>query len=153
MRADTGQKCRAGKLYALVGLMGFVGAVLRYALELTFAGEAFPWGTLCINIAGCFVLVIVNGFIGRRMHLDAAVVQAMGAGLVGAFTTLSAFTQETLTFLVAGNAPLACAYIAVTIVGCFGAACLASIANDGLARLRVRYLEHRVHRRYLKRQR
>ena len=41
--------------------MGFAGAILRYLLELAFAGASFPFGTLLINVVGCFALVIVNG--------------------------------------------------------------------------------------------
>ena len=133
--------------------MGFVGAILRYLLELAFAGAAFPFGTLLINAVGCFALVVVNGFVGRRLHVGAGLVRAMGTGLLGAFTTLYTFTAETIWMLAGGRFGMAAAYIAVTFVLCFLAALAGSAADDFLAKRRMAKLvarrrEH--HEQYLK---
>ena len=133
--------------------MGFVGAILRYLLELAFAGAAFPFGTLLINVVGCFALVVVNGFVGRRLHVGAGLVRAMGTGLLGAFTTLSAFTAETIGMLSDGRFGVAAAYIAVTFVLCFLAALAGSAADDILAKRRMgKLMAHRRehHEQYLK---
>ena len=133
--------------------MGFVGAILRYLLELAFAGASLPFGTLLINVVGCFALVIVNGFVGRRLHVGAGLVRAMGTGLLGAFTTLSAFTAETIEMLSDGRFGMAAAYITVTFVLCFLAALAGSAADDVLAKRRMRKLmaHHREHHeQYLK---
>ena len=138
------------RMYALIAAMGFLGAVLRYVLELVFSGAAFPFGTLLINVVGCFFLVVVNGFVGRRLHVHAATVRAMGVGLLGAFTTLSAFTQETLTFFLEGRYGIAALYVALTFVLCFAAA-LAGVATDDtlacrrLAMFRRRHAQHHEH--------
>lgn len=135
------------KTYLLIAGMGFVGAVLRYALELAFAGAVFPWGTLIINVVGSFALVVINGFVGRRLHVTAGLVRAMGVGLLGAFTTLSAFTKESIGFFVAGRPGLALVYIAATYILCLGAA-LAGLAADGLLakrRYNAMLRRHRAH--------
>lgn len=133
------------KVYLLIAAMGFIGAVLRYLLELAFAGATFPWGTLIINIAGSFALVVINGFVGRRLHLTAGLVRAMGVGLLGAFTTLSAFTQETLAMLAAGHVGAAAVYGVATYVCCFAAAG-AGLAMDGLlAKWRYETMMRRHH--------
>ena len=133
------------KVYLLIAVMGFVGAVLRYLLELAFAGAVFPWGTLIINIAGSFALVVINGFVGRRLHLTAGLVRDMGVGLLGAFTTLSAFTAETIAMLAAGRVGVAAAYGTTTYMCCFAAAG-AGLAMDGLlAKRRYEALMRRHH--------
>ena len=122
---------RQGALTPLILFMGFIGASLRYLLELALPTEGgFPFATLSINIFGCFVLELINQYVGRRMHLPAALVKSLGVGLVGAFTTLSAFSTECLGFIHAGKVGLAALYIGVTIVASF----LASLAGHGVCR-------------------
>lgn len=78
---------RKGALTPLILVMGFIGASLRYLLECSLpANGGFPAATLVINIFGCFVLELVNQYVGRRMHLPGALVKSLGVGLVGAFT-------------------------------------------------------------------
>ena len=110
---------RQGALTPLILFMGFIGATLR-----------FPFATLSINIFGCFVLELINQYVGRRMHLPAALVKSLGVGLVGAFTTLSAFSTECLGFIHAGQIGLAVLYIGITIVTTF----LASLAGHAASR-------------------
>lgn len=84
-------------LAPLVLLMGFLGASLRYLLELALPSQGgFPYATLIVNIFGCFTLEIINQYVGRRLHLPGPLVKSLGIGLVGAFTTLSAFSTECL---------------------------------------------------------
>ena len=66
---------RKGALTPLILVMGFIGASLRYLLECALpANGGFPAATLVINIFGCFVLELVNQYVGRRMHLPGALV-------------------------------------------------------------------------------
>lgn len=107
MSAQTHTAARAQKLLRRKGALtplilgrGFIGASLRYLLECALpANGGFPAATLVINIFGCFVLELVNQYVGRRMHLPGALVKSLGVGLVGAFTTISAFSTECLAFL------------------------------------------------------
>lgn len=132
-------------LTPLILFMGFIGASLRYALELAFpANGGLPFATLIINIFGCFVLEIINAYVGRRMHLPPALVKSMGVGLVGAFTTISAFSTECLTFMQNGAWGLAALYIALTLVTTF----LASLAGHAfVTMLEARHLHHLEARR------
>ena len=62
-------------LTPLVLLMGFLGASLRYALEVALPAQGgFPAATLIVNIFGCFTLEIINQYVGRRTQLPAPLV-------------------------------------------------------------------------------
>ncbi len=132
--------------------MGCIGAALRYALEAALpANGGFPAATLIINIFGCFVLELVNSYIGRRMHLPGPLVKSLGVGLVGAFTTISAFSTECLTFIQSGEYGIWAAYIAATVVTTF----LAALAGHGVCRLldarrmkRIKARREAIHKRH-----
>jgi CrcB protein len=119
--------------------MGFLGASLRYLLELALPSQGgFPYATLIVNIFGCFTLEIINQYVGRRLHLPGPLVKSLGIGLVGAFTTLSAFSTECLGFFRDGEVELAAAYIAITIFVTFIASLCGKIASNYLALHRLR---------------
>ena len=120
-------------LTPLVLLMGFLGASLRYLLELALPAQGgFPYATLIVNIFGCFMLEIINQYVGRRLHLPGPLVKSLGVGLIGAFTTLSAFSTECLAFLHAGKLTLAALYLGITIATTFIAATCGRIASQYL---------------------
>lgn len=126
-------------LAPLVLLMGFLGASLRYLLELALPSQGgFPYATLIVNIFGCFTLEIINQYVGRRLHLPGPLVKSLGIGLVGAFTTLSTFSTECLGFFRDGEVELAAAYIAITIFVTFIASLCGKIASNYLALHRLR---------------
>lgn len=57
-------------LTPLVLFMGFLGATLRYLLELALPSQGgVPCATLIVNVFGCFTLEIINQYVGRRLHL------------------------------------------------------------------------------------
>ena len=126
-------------IWIAVGLGGALGAATRAFLTDVLVPrlpESLPYPTLLINVVGCFFLVVVNGFVGRRLHVHTVTVRAMGVGLLGAFTTLSAFTQETLTFFLEGRYGVAALYVALTFGLCFAAA-LAGTDTDRLTVLNI----------------
>ena len=139
-------------LTPLILLMGCIGAALRYALEAALPAQGgFPAATLIINIFGCFVLELINSYIGRRMHLPGPLVKSLGVGLVGAFTTIAAFSTECLAFLRAGEYAMWAGYVDTTIATTF----LAALAGHGVCRLldarRMKRMEARreaIHRRH-----
>ena len=123
-------------LAPLVLLMGFLGASLRYLLELALPSQGgFPYATLIVNIFGCFTLEIINQYVGRRLHLPGPLGKSLG---IGAFTTLSAFSTECLGFFRDGEVELAAAYIAITIFVTFIASLCGKIASNYLALHRLR---------------
>jgi fluoride exporter len=91
--------------WALVGLAGAVGAPLRYVIDTLVSdrvGRVFPYGTLVVNLSGCFVLGLLTGFGLYHGFLGTPSV-VLGTGLVGAYTTFSTFSFETITLLEEGE--------------------------------------------------
>ena len=125
-------------LTPLVMAMGFIGASLRYLLEMALpAGSGFPLATLAVNIFGCFVLEILNNHVALRTQLPAPLVKSMGVGLIGAFTTVAAFSTESLSFLQSGKYALFALYMVVTVLTTFAAAWAGELVADRLGRRRA----------------
>mgnify|MGYP001260838410 CR=1 FL=1 len=109
--------------YALlmVAAGGALGAVLRYAVSLAglaLFGAGFPWGTLVVNILGSLAIgALAAQGVGGHVRL------LLVPGLLGGFTTFSAFSLEA-TFLWDRSAPLAVLYVVLS-VGLSLAACVA----------------------------
>lgn len=102
-----------------VMLAGGLGSGARYLVGqwASYAiGAAFPYGTLIVNLIGCFVLGVVAGLSssgGWNPEWRAAI----AAGFIGGFTTYSGFNHETIALLAGGAAGAAAAYLAVTLLG------------------------------------
>ena len=82
----------------LVGFGGFLGSIARYALggvvtQLT-AANRFPFGTLVVNLLGCFAMGLVAGYAERSHLLGSSARLFLMTGLLGGFTTYSAFAYE-----------------------------------------------------------
>jgi CrcB protein len=104
--------------FLLVCAGGAVGSGARYLLTLALAriaGTTFPWGTLLANVIGCFTLALV----AELTTLSAEVRLALMTGVLGGFTTYSAFNQDTTTYLRHGAWTTAAANVALTLVLCF----------------------------------
>lgn len=102
----------------LVFLGAGIGGVARYGVGrwlMTAAGTAFPWGTLFVNVTGSFLITFLIGWMHTKgMGLDRQTFVA--TGLVGGYTTFSAFSVETLRFIESGQWPRAMAYVSASIV-------------------------------------
>jgi len=111
-----------------VFLAGGLGSAARYAIGLSAAaafGVGFPYGTLIVNLTGCFALgMVVQLAIAGAWHSD--VRAALAAGFLGGFTTYSAFALETVQLAESGHAASAAAYVALTLVAGL-AACWAGL--------------------------
>lgn len=120
-------------LAPLVMAMGFIGASLRYVLEMALPADGgFPFATLAVNIFGCFVLEIINEHIAVRTQLPSMLVKSMGVGLIGAFTTVAAFSTESLSFLQSGRYGVFALYLLTTVVVTFAAAWVGKLVADRL---------------------
>ena len=110
---------------ALVGLGGFLGSIGRYLLSLlvTQWGGAtrFPVATLVVNVVGCLVIGALSGFATRAEFLTPALRLFLFTGLLGGFTTFSAFGYETFLLGKASLGAMALANIAAQIVLGLGA--------------------------------
>jgi CrcB protein len=109
-----------------VGLGGFVGAIARYSLALFIDARLetpFPYATLLINVTGSFILGMLSGAL-EFSSLPPEVRLTIGVGFLGAYTTFSTFTYETLRLVEAGDTALALGYVAASIVAGLTAATL-----------------------------
>jgi CrcB protein len=109
-----------GKNVAWVMAGGALGAAARYLLgswALRRYGTAFPWGTLVINLTGCFLLGAFIGLrTGGRHAVPVIFAPAFGVGFVGAYTTFSTFAAETVALVEAGKPLAALGYVGSSVV-------------------------------------
>lgn len=92
--------------FALVGLGGAIGSMLRYGttqLFLRFIGEGFPWATLCINILGSLGIGILFGALSQIENNADNLKLFMVVGILGGFTTFSAFSLDTILLFERGQ--------------------------------------------------
>ena len=105
-------------LYVLVG--GAIGAGARYELgRLTLRqfGPGFPWGTLIVNLAGGLAMGLLAGAIVERGTVDRPLWLLLGTGLLGGFTTFSAFSLDLFTMIERGQQGLALGYAVGSTLG------------------------------------
>jgi len=106
------------KIILSIGAGSFIGGVFRYLLTLLVHAKTttnFPLGTLTVNIIGCFFIGIVFGFFdkGQMSHEWKLF---LATGLLGGFTTFSAFSMETFTLFREGNTTYALVYIFASVL-------------------------------------
>ena len=86
----------------LIGFAGFVGTLGRYWLSGVVArryGETFPFGTLAVNLIGCFLVGLLFYLMQERYIVNENVRAAILIGLLGGFTTFSSLGLQTFTLL------------------------------------------------------
>ncbi|GAA4708133.1 CrcB family protein [Nocardioides conyzicola] len=108
----------APRLLAAVAVGGAVGALARWGLTEAFPADAdaFPWAIFAINVAGSFVLALLPAFGAVRRRRALAV--ALGPGVLGGFTTLSAYSEQSRALLDHGRTGLAVTYLVGTVAAC-----------------------------------
>jgi CrcB protein len=111
--------------FLAVAVGGAVGAVLRYLLgDVVPDGAGFPWTTFTINVTGSVVLgaLPLSAPVRHRPLLAAA----LGPGLLGGFTTLSAYSEQTRALLADGHTATGLVYLLGTLAACLVAVALVS---------------------------
>lgn len=112
---------------AAIAVGGACGALARYGVgQLTalWFGRGFPWGTLSVNLVGsicigaCFLLIVQNEDVRREWESVATV------GFLGAFTTFSTFSLETLLMLEEGRLLAAGSYAILSLTLCIAGCAL-----------------------------
>ena len=87
----------------LVGIGGFIGSVLRYLVavkvELLFVDVFFPFGTMVVNITGCFVIGLISGFSEYVTPISPRIKFFLITGILGGYTTFSSFGNDTFILL------------------------------------------------------
>lgn len=106
----------------IVGLGGFIGAVLRYLIGLLPVNpqNGFPIKTLFINIIGAFVIGMVVA-LGARKNWNAQFILFLKVGICGGFTTFSSFALETNQLIERGAGWSAACYVVCSVVGAVAA--------------------------------
>lgn len=114
--------------FLLISLAGALGVALRYALSLALprvSASQFPWATLAANVLGCCAMGALLALFTVRLPNHENLRLALTVGLLGGFTTFSAFAADALTLLDADHAPRAILYIALSVTLSLTAALLA----------------------------
>lgn len=111
--------------YLLIGSGGALGAVTRYwlsSLSYQRFGHGFPIGTLLVNIVGSLMIGFLYFWLIKRFAMDAELRALLIVGFLGAFTTFSAFSVETLILLQQGAWVKSLAYVGLSVFLCVAAA-------------------------------
>jgi len=102
----------------LIALFGAAGTLARYGLQGIVQirmGSMFPYGTLLINLTGCFLLGLVGQLTLNRMLISSDLRLAIAVGFFGGYTTFSSFGWETAKMLEDGEWLRAATYVAASV--------------------------------------
>ena len=104
----------------LVATGGAIGASLRYLTgiaALRWFGANFPWGTLMVNVVGSFAMGVLAEFIVRKLGASNELRLLLMTGLLGGYTTFSAFSLDAILLIERGAYSAATGYILANVVG------------------------------------
>ncbi len=113
--------------FALIALGGIVGANLRYAVSLWAAsrfGVDFPYGTLLVNLLGCFAIGLFLGVVTARYPAETNARLLVATGFLGAETTFSTYAADTVSLFRVGARERALVYLGASVL--FGVALTAA---------------------------
>lgn len=104
---------RPEPIVAVVAAGGALGSAARYGLGVAFpdATGTFPWTTFAINVTGCLAIGLLTG-----LPVSQTVRTFLGTGVLGGYTTMSTYADQTRALLVAGQWGTAAAYVGGTLV-------------------------------------
>jgi CrcB protein len=121
----------------LVGLAGALGTIARYGISLAAGkalGAAFPYGTLVVNVLGCFLIAAVVQVSLTTSLISPLLRLTLTTGFMGGLTTYSAFNYETTTLLQNRAFGAAAVNFGATVAGCFLAGLLGLAVAQGLVK-------------------
>jgi CrcB protein len=102
-----------------IAVFGAAGTLARYGLQGLVqirSGSTFPYGTLLINLTGCFFLALIYQLTINRMVISPELRIAIGVGFFGGYTTFSSFGWETAKMLEEGAWLPAAVYVSVSVI-------------------------------------
>jgi CrcB protein len=114
------------KSLLIVGTGSFIGGAMRYLLSTymkNICSQGFPWGTLAVNLLGCFLFGIFFAIFSKNSSTDSTLYLLLTTGICGGFTTFSTFANESVQMLQNGNITGFIGYVATSIL--FGLALIA----------------------------
>ena len=107
------------KSLLIVGTGSFIGGAMRYLLSTLMknvCGQGFPWGTLMVNLLGCFLFGMVFAMFSKSNATDNTLYLLLTTGICGGFTTFSTFANESVQMLQQGNTWGFVGYVATSVV-------------------------------------
>lgn len=111
--------------FLLVSIGGAIGAAMRYGIGLTFTehgGVSGAWATLFVNVVGsCILGALMGWFSSREPALENTLWLLVGVGMMGAFTTFSAFSRDTVHMFMTGDVMKGVIYAGLNLVGALAA--------------------------------
>ena len=130
--------------YFVIGLGGALGSMLRFGLgsfidtSVQKTGHIFPWGTIIVNITGCFVIGFIFTISASegRIILGSLTRNFIMIGILGGYTTFSSFSLQTLTLAQDGQWWGAAANILLSVVLCLVGVWLGAMLAGSLNQLR-----------------
>lgn len=102
------------KMYLIVAAGGAFGAMARYGTVVAvgrFTGLGFPWGTITVNLVGSLFLGLLIGGLAHGLHLSQEARALVVVGFLGAFTTFSTFSLDTVILIQRGEWTPALGYV------------------------------------------
>ena len=108
----------------IVAVGGAIGSGLRHLVNmasLRLMGPSFPWGTLTVNIVGSFVMGAIVELIARRFGASNEMRLFIATGILGGFTTFSAFSLDTVVLWERGAVATCVAYVGLSVIGSLAA--------------------------------
>jgi fluoride exporter len=123
-------------LLILVGLGGFAGSALRYLasgyVQQITNSSTFPYGTLAVNLIGCFVIGLLSQLADDRGVFSGEARAFVFIGVLGGFTTFSSFGNETMNLARDGEMLPAFANVSAQVVLGLGAVWLGRLVGRGI---------------------
>jgi len=108
-------------IYFAIALGGSLGAISRYWVSTatySWLGSNFPYGTLMVNVTGSLVMGFLTVVLVQRFDVSDEVRLGLIVGLLGSFTTFSAFSIDTIHWIENGALIKALVYILVSVIAC-----------------------------------
>ena len=108
----------------VVAAGGAIGASLRHLVNLAalrLIGPTFPWGTLTVNIVGSFAMGVFIELLARRVGASSELRLFVATGILGGFTTFSAFSLDVAVLWERGAHAAAAGYVAASVAGAVAA--------------------------------
>jgi CrcB protein len=109
--------------FAIVFLGGGLGAALRHGVNLLSArylGSAFPWGTLIENVSGSFAMGLLAGYFAFKGDASQHWRLFLATGILGGYTTFSAFSLDAVLLYERGETALAALYVIASVALAIG---------------------------------
>ena len=105
--------------YLLAALGGALGALARSAVAMALPRMSadWPWATLIVNLTGCLLIGVLLSALERRAPEADRTRTFLGAGVLGGFTTFSAFAVESVDLVDVGATTAAVGYVVVSVLG------------------------------------